>query len=459
MFSLSLKNRIAFYYIITSATLIFVAFVIIYFIVSYSVYSNVNGNIGYEANEYLEKMTFKNNKPMLTDRREWEERDHNEVLVDPVFLELVDEHGALVEKSGNLKNKRLPFLQNLTKTKTSDVFLQGKLVREIQVPLYNKKVINGYLLVAVSQQDEDIILYNLRIILGVTYLIIITPLFFIARIIAGRSIEPIRNIIDTSNKITQENLNTRIDLPQNKDELYTLSQTINNLLDRVQNAVVREKQLTSDASHELRTPLAVIKGTLEVLIRKARNQSEYEEKINATIKEVDRLNNLVAEMLLLARFENQKQNINKENISVNALIVDALSLYSIKINNKKLKVNHSFVNEYVVLSDHYLVSILIGNIISNAIKYTNQNGEITITLSKENNKIICSIADTGIGIPEDDFEKVFDSFYRANASEHPEIKGTGLGLSIVKRLATLLNIDIALQSKINQGTTFIIKFN
>jgi signal transduction histidine kinase len=105
------------------------------------------------------------------------------------------------------------------------------------------------------------------------------------------------------------------------------------------------------------------------------------------------------------------------------------------------------------------VSIIISNIISNAIKYTNDNGEISISLSQKNNKTICTISDNGIGISKDDLDKIFNPFYRSNATNHPEIKGSGLGLSIVKRLAQLLNITFEIHSEINKGTTIILSFD
>jgi signal transduction histidine kinase len=230
-------------------------------------------------------------------------------------------------------------------------------------------------------------------------------------------------------------------------------------LDRIQNAVEREKQLTSDASHELRTPLAIIKGTLEVLIRKPRNQSEYLDKIDFCIKEVDRLNKLVTELLLLARFENQKQNIQYDEISLNAVILDELSRYSDKIKTKKITVKHKFNDNYNVKSDNYLISIVIGNLISNALKYSKENGELIIELSDENAFVNVSIFDNGIGISKKNIDKVFNPFFRSDPEEHPEIKGTGLGLSIVKRVCTLLNIGILITSKENIGTSVVLKIS
>jgi signal transduction histidine kinase len=263
-------------------------------------------------------------------------------------------------------------------------------------------------------------------------------------------------ITKTSSKITKDNLKERITLPQNKDELYILSKTINDLLDRIENAVEREKQFTSDASHELRTPLAILKGTLEVLVRKPRNQSEYEAKINYSISEVNRLNNLVDQLLLLARFENQ--DTKNEIVFLNALILDILSRHSQIINDKKVVIKHSFSKDYYITSDHYLVSIIISNLVSNAIKYSNDKGQILISLSEKNNLISCTISDNGIGIAKKDLDKILNPFYRSNPTNHPEIKGTGLGLSIVKRVSELLNTGFKIESEVNRGTTVSLSF-
>ncbi len=315
------------------------------------------------------------------------------------------------------------------------------------------------MIIAMSVEDSVMVLNNLFFILVVAYPLILLVLFLIARFIAGRSIKPISTIIHTSNIITKDNLKSRIPLPVNKDELHLLSMTINNLLDRVENAIEREKQFTSDASHELRTPLAVIKGTMEVLIRKPRNPEEYKEKIDFCISEVNRLNLLVDELLLLARFENQKQSLKIEKVSLNALFLDIISRNSSIISQKKIKCEVNFSKDFYVETDAYLLSIVINNILTNAVKYSKPGGLISFSISEENSRTVCTIADNGIGIASEDLQKIFDQFYRSKANEHPEIKGTGLGLSIVKRLSTLLQIDLRIESREEVGTKVILSFS
>ena len=358
MQKLSLKNRIAFYYIISTALLIFVVYISIYSLISFTVYDKANEHIDYEIREYKEKIEIVNNKVQLIDKNEWEQREHNEVSVDPVFLEITNYDGQIIEKSDNLKSEKLFFFNRLTENKTKDIKLSGQLIRQVQVPLLNENGIAGYLLIAVSLEEATSILDNLRMILLISFPIVLMLLFFVARFIAGRSIKPINSIINTSKAITKDNLKSRIILPKNKDKLYTLSQTINNLLDRIENTIEREIQFTSDASHELRTPLAVIKGTLEVLIRKPRSTAEYREKIVFCINEVDRMNNLVDQLLLLARFENQKLSITIEKINLIQIVNEILSRFASKIKQKNITIKQDFEKEYYIESDLYLLSIV-----------------------------------------------------------------------------------------------------
>jgi len=456
MLSFSFKNRIAFNYIVSGSILIAIVFLFIYNIVKFSVNKHVNEEIQEELYKHLDDVSTDSNDTYLIQVDQWRAREHNSISVNPVFVEFYDNNKEIIDKSPNLKSSNLKLFPD-----SNNEFIDTKLnnipVRQIQTAIINNNQIVGYLVVAMSLEDFEIV-QILKNILLVTFPIILILLFLIARFFAGRSIKPVRTIIETSSQITKDNLQTRIPLPQNKDELYVLSENINNLLSRIENAIDREKQFTSDASHELRTPLAVIKGTMEVLIRKPRNQQEYEEKIQFCISEVNRLNHMVDQLLLLARFENQKQNVKQETIYLNALILDNLTRFSEKSENKKLKIKAEFTEDYYLISDNYLVSIIISNLISNAIKYSNPNGEIAIELGKKNDEITFSITDYGVGIAKNDLDKIFNSFYRSDVSNHPEIKGTGLGLSIVKRLCDLLKLEIAVESNLNQGTTFILSF-
>ncbi|UOK41758.1 MULTISPECIES: sensor histidine kinase [Flavobacterium] len=458
MLPFSFKNRIAFNYIISTALLISFVFIVLYQTVKLQVYNHINEDINNEVVKHLEEIVIDDNDNFKINVDDWREREHNTVDVNPVFVAFLDMNNKLIDKSPNLKGLELHFLGEQKNYVFVDTFLNNIPIRQIQAEIRHGNKVVGHLVLAMSLDDAAMVLISLRNILLISFPLILVALFFIARIIAGRSIKPVSTIIETSSVITKDNLSSRIELPKNKDELYQLSKTINELLDRIESTVEREKQFTSDASHELRTPLAVIKGTLEVLIRKPREKDEYETKIRYCISEVNRLNNLVDELLLLARFENQKQFIKEEDVLLNSVFLDVITRLSPKFKSENITVTADFPQEFYVKTDSYLFSIIVGNIISNALKYTPKNGNVRVSISKSGQKTLCKIKDEGIGIKKEDQNKIFEQFYRSEAANHPEVKGTGLGLSIVKKLCLLLSIQIEISSVINEGTEVVLIF-
>ncbi|AWG22450.1 two-component sensor histidine kinase [Flavobacterium faecale] len=455
---LSFKNKIAFYYLISTAILIFVVFFFIYTIVKQNVNSHLNNDILKEVKNHLNEISIKDGKFHLIHFEEWKEREHNTVDVNPVFIEFLDKDKKLITKSPNLKKHQLVFDNAKADTELFDAILVKAKIRQIQVPIVEKDAIIGYLVIAMSLEGTLVVLNDLSHILIVSYPLILLVLFLIARFIAGRSIQPINAIIRTSDKITKDNLSSRIPLPVNKDELFVLSDTINNLLNRIENAIAREKQFTSDASHELRTPLTVIKGTLEVLIRKERTEAEYHEKINYVISEVNRLNHLVDQLLLLARFEHQKQSVNIQSFDLRLVVKEIANRKNIENQNSRIQVRPGGSEASIIASDAYLLGIILNNILSNALKYSDSYSEVCIEIHSINQKIECHIIDLGIGMLAPDLEKIFQPFYRINNDAQTANKGIGLGLSIVKRLSDLLQINIMVESVENEGTVVKLIF-
>jgi len=362
----------------------------------------------------------------------------------------------LLEKSPNLKVQILKFYPNKDQT-----FINYKL-DSIPIRQYQKRIIKngqsyGYLLVARSYQNSQVVINNLKQTLLILFPIVLILLFFWAYFIAGRAIKPVADVIQTANMISQNNLKERIPLPGHQDELHHLAVTINNLLDRLENAIQREKQFTSDAAHELKTPLQVMKGNMEVLLRKPRTIETYREKIQKCIKEIDRLSYLTDQLLLLARFESQQKAFDLKNVSLDEIIEQVIQKYLPEITGKNIKFKLTINTLKQVKTDPYLLHIIVSNLVSNAVKYTREKGQIIIELGQKNNKVFFKIANSGSHISKEELAKIFHPFYRSNALQHPEIKGVGLGLSIVHRLIQLLDLEIDVDSE-NNWTSFRIWF-
>ncbi|MFH6769931.1 HAMP domain-containing sensor histidine kinase [Gaetbulibacter aquiaggeris] len=455
---LSFRNRIALNYMIATAVIMAIIFSVVFFIVQETMYQNIDNNLNFEASKHSGEIKIIGESIQFINKAEWEEVEHKEIQINPIFIQIIDVNGKLMDKSPNLKSDVLPF-KNINEYGTHfNTNLKDQTIRQIQKPIESNGVTKGYMLAAMTLEPSMMVLNKLRNTLLISYLVMLCGLYFISRYLAGRSIIPIKNITQTTNRITKNNLNERVELPVYKDELYDLSSGINQLLQRIENAIERERQFTSDASHELRTPLASLRGTLEVLIRKPREIKEYEEKITYSLTEIDRMTETTEQLLLLARLDANNNELNKILISLPSLINEILVRYDKDILIKNLKVELQIQNKTELLVPKYHANLILDNIINNAIKYSKHNQSIIIQIISIDNSILCKIKDEGIGIKHEDIPNVFNHFFRSEALEHKHISGNGLGLSIALKSAEAINAIISLESEPNAGTTFKINF-
>ena len=380
------------------------------------------------------------------------------VQVNPIFVEAVDSDGQVIARSPNLKEDSLRFFPEYIGKFRNTILANGP-VRQYQFVVRKNGKTYGYLLVAMSLDSAQMVLKKLKTTLLIAFPLVLFVLFFWARFIAGKSIEPVMAIIETSDKITRRNLHERVPLPANKDELYLLATTINRLLDRIEQAMEREKQFTSDAAHELKTPLQVMKGNMEILIRKPRNPEEYQNKIKSCLHEINRMAHLVDQLLLLARFESQRKAIDVRTVPLDELVEQVIQKKLWQIEEKKINLKVDIRELVTVKSDPYLLHIIFENVLSNAVKYTPEGGMVSVTMGKNENQIpFLSILDSGPGIKPEDLDKIFNRFYRSDPLKHPHIKGTGLGLSIVKRLSEILQLEFSLKSEPGKGLLVYMAF-
>jgi len=458
---LSFRNRIALHYMIATAVIMAVVFGIVFFVVQETVYQNLDSDLTYEAEKHTDEIKMLGDSIQFINKAEWAEIEHREIQVNPVFIQLFDKNGNLMDKSPNLNEDELPFRKQEQFGGYFNENLNKQAIRQIQIPIEQNGKIKGYVVAAMSLESSNMVLLKLRHVLIISYLLLLAGLYFISRYLAGRSIIPIRNIIETTNRITKNNLNERVNLPDHRDELFDLSSSINELLQRIENAIEKERQFTSDASHELRTPLASLRGTLEVLIRKPREQYVYEEKIRHSLSEIDRMTTIIEQLLLLARLDsklNTSAFVSNKAISlpVSILIDEILSRHKQEISAKKIALDLSLEAEAMV--PKYYANLILDNIINNAIKYSNKNSKLHIIVKIEPKGIVVIIKDEGLGIKKEDLEKLFHPFFRSDALNHKEIFGNGLGLSIAKKAADAMNAKLVVESELGVGTTATVTF-
>jgi signal transduction histidine kinase len=447
---LSYKNRIAFNYMIATAVIMAVVFSSIYFIVRQTVFDNLDTDLSYEAKEHTEEIKILEDTMVFKNKAE-------QLQVNPVFIQLINNQGRVMDRSPNLKEGYLPFNQ-FKFGGHFNAYLNNRSIRQVQLPIEKNGKIKGYILAAMSSESAQLVILRLKNVIFISYFICLIGLYFVSRFLAGRSIKPVQDITSTITRITTHNLKERVELPQNKDEIYKLSSNFNKLLERIQDTIERERQFTSDASHELRTPLATLRGTLEVLVRKPRTPAEYEDKIKYALSTVTEMTDTLEQLLLLARLDSESSPSEIQFAEISSIIENSISNFKKQASSKNLSIEFTFDPNKSLSVPHYYTNLIVDNLISNAIKYSFDDSKININPCIVNGKVTLIVQDYGIGIKEEDIKHIYENFYRSDALNHKQITGNGLGLSIVKKSSEAINAQIQIESKLNQGTVVTVTF-
>lgn len=452
--AIKFKNRIALFNTLAVAFTTAFVFLAIYMVVYKTAYAHLDDDISVEKEEVLSNLDWHRDSIIINKMPEWDEAEHSQVEVNPTFLQITNSKGKVIFRSSNLLKEQV--LANQSQEPFYDGKINNQKIRLGQFPIINNNGENiGKLTIAVSQEESFNILNNLIWVLLISFPLVLLVQFFASSIAASKAIAPVHQLIQTASRIGDTNINTRLELPGHRDELFELTQTINELLARIEVSMIQQKQFTSDASHEIRTPLSAIRGTLEVLIRKQREPHVYEDKIAGTIKEVDRLDALLDQLLQLARIDAGIAARN-ETVCLAELVLLSGEKWERQAAEKGINLQLTIPEDVLVIGDRLYLELILDNLLNNAIKYGKPQGHVFLNWDKTSR--VLSVKDDGIGIPEKDLPHIFNRFYRADESRSSAVKGNGLGLSIVKKLADLQHIVLNVESELGKGTTFMLQF-
>lgn len=268
-------------------------------------------------------------------------------------------------------------------------------------------------------------------------------------------IGPIKNMTEITKTITVNNINTRLDIKGTQDELKELSQTFNEMMDRIEEGYKTQQQFVSDASHELRTPIAVIKGYVNMLDRWGKNdRAVLEESITAVKNETENMQDLIEKLLFIARSDKGTLINTKEDFKISTILNEIER--ETKMIDTKHRLYFYFYDDVNVYADRNRIKQAIRIIIDNSIKFTPQDGYIMVSGYVQDDYYVIKVEDTGIGIEKKDLEKIFDRLYRAEQSRSKEIGGHGLGLSIAKIIILSHKGKIKVKSTVGKGSEFSI---
>lgn len=270
---------------------------------------------------------------------------------------------------------------------------------------------------------------------------------------SGKALKPLDTLNSQIKNRTVHNLSETMAIPPTNDEIAELTQSFNEMTDKLNDVFMMQSRFSSNAAHELRTPLTVLKTKLDVFKKKnAQSTEEYDALINVFEKQTQRLSELVFTLLDMT---NMNDGLENGTICLKDVFEDIVSELSHIADEQEVKLYLDCADS-VVYGNTDLLYRAFYNLVENGIKYNIDGGKVMIKVKSDKNQVIVEIKDTGIGIPDEEKKNIFEPFYRVDKSRSRELAGSGLGLSIVQIIITKHNGSIVVTDNENGGTCFEI---
>ena len=302
-------------------------------------------------------------------------------------------------------------------------------------------------------ENEFQFIRALNAILGLVGLVSIVIAAFLGVLIARRITDPISGVISATKKISEGDYSVRVDTNLKELETYELADSINTMAGVLKEQEYLRKQLTADIAHELRTPVTNISSYMEMMIDDVMEPTP--ERLQSCYDELSRLSGIIADLERLENAESDEIVLEKEKVDLYELSESIFNGFRTKFDEKKIT-SVIVGNRVNVFADRGRIGQVVANLISNAVKYTDEKGSITVSVDRDDDKAVLAIEDTGIGISEEDRMRVFERFYRTDKSRTRKTGGAGIGLSISKAIVTAHGGTICCESEPGVGSRFIV---
>lgn len=307
--------------------------------------------------------------------------------------------------------------------------------------------------IAVDVTQTEGLLRRFRLWFWITSAGMLVLFPFVGYHIARQGIRPVEEITTTARRITSSHLGERILAEGYPYELASLALTFNRMLDGLEDSFERISRFSADIAHDLRTPVNNIRGEAEVALARARTIDEYRDALESSLEEAVRLSDLIGNLLFLARTESPLTHLRLDLVDVAELLEGVREYYDASAADAGVTLTSAGAGEPVIAElDRTLIQRAVGNLVSNAVAHTPEGGVVAIKTHSQAANVLIEVTDTGVGIPLEALPRVFDRFFRVDASRSRASGGTGLGLSIVQGIMQLHRGTVEIASKPGAGT-------
>jgi heavy metal sensor kinase len=376
---------------------------------------------------------------------------------DGKYLQVRDESGNWIFRSKRMiaQNPNLPAPDRIPTAGLIAEFQQG--ARHVRI-LNSSIVARGKrysVQTGVAMNRSLALLASFR-----TSLLLLTPLVILlaaagGHVMSRKALRPVAVLAAEARRINDRNLDIRLPVPSARDEIHDLSQTLNQMLERIDKAFASVRTFTGNASHELRTPISLLRAEIEVALYRPRSSEEYRAILGRLHEETVRMTGLVENLLSLARADGGAETISLRTIRVSSLFNQVAETWKGAFHQASLDFKIEMPEgDPVLLGDAYAIPRLLSILLENASKYTRPGGRVTLSAAVDGERIILSVRDTGIGIAPEHRPRIFDRFYRVMPADGAAASGSGLGLALAKWIAECHGTELCVESAPESGSCF-----
>ena len=321
-------------------------------------------------------------------------------------------------------------------------------------------VINGeefQLFIASELHRKRIVSWVNQLPIAIRLLMLLTISFLSCWLLAKSFTNPLIAIQKASENIGEGKLATRITkFDQRSDEFGTLARSFNQMAEQLESNITAHQRLLGDVSHELRSPLTRLQLAIALAEKNMGNNVEQQKHLNRCETEVERLDEMIADVLTLSRLEHNQNIFSADDIDLSILVAQVVNDCQYFATSKSVTIDLKAQANCVLLADSKLLASAISNVLNNAVKYSPNNQVVTVELKQQDNQIKLSISDQGSGVPNEMLEKLFTPFFRVADGRERSSGGTGLGLAIAKQAIIFHQGEIVAQNQVSSGLKVII---
>jgi two-component system, OmpR family, heavy metal sensor histidine kinase CusS len=374
-----------------------------------------------------------------------------------LFVQLIDDNGRLAWSS-----EQAPAAEALPPSivrfgPPTTVGEQRIVCRQLELPDGRSMTLRVGCWLGRAQEDLQR-LTSIPLVVGVV-LLLAAPLG--GYLLAYRATRPIARIIGVANRLHPTQLEERLPIRGTRDEVDQLSQTINNLLDRIAAYLRQSREFTANAAHELRSPLTALQSSLEIALNTDRSVEEYKEVLSVLLEECGQMRVLVNQLLLLAEGDAGWLRLHSQTLRLDQIIANSLEMFQAVAESAGVELSVRRLQAVVIHGDGNRLWQVVNNLLDNAIKFTPAKGRVSVdfSLNEDRHQGVLEVADTGAGIPPQDLPHIFERFYQSDKARQREnrTRGLGLGLSICQAIVAAHGGTIEVASLLGKGTTFTVR--